>query len=263
MLRLPKVVGELEMKFGVDVFANFKRNRLVRAGYAKSFVSGQNRLVERHDALYGAYWKSYDFKKDKEKSNLLQFPLGPLDFARAYGDKNPYLDVAFAHDGGEMIFNLPNGLQGYFLTDGKGNFIDKGPIDVVTDNKKTSGTAEIVNGLSCMACHQHGMIDSVLDEVRAGTSVAGMAKQKVRRLYVPRPVMLNYVEQDKEQFLASLKKAITPFLAGTDKDRARHRRGRADRGVGAQLLQPRVDAGGGGLQAGVRQTRGTASRHQE
>jgi serine/threonine-protein kinase len=218
VLRLPKTAYELEKKLGVDVLANFKRNRLARAGYAKSFVSGQNRLVERHDALYGAYWKSYDFKRGKAKGNLNDFPLGP-NFGRAYGGAYPWADVAFVHDGGEMIFNLPNGLQGYYLTEGTGKHIDKGPVDVVSDDKKTSGTAEIVNGLSCMACHKNGMIETVLDEVRMGNSVSGLAKRKVKRLYPPRAIMLKYVEEDRELFLAALEKAVRPFLAGADRDR--------------------------------------------
>jgi serine/threonine-protein kinase len=218
VLRLPATAHALERKLGVDVLANFKRNRLVRGGYARSFVSGQNRLVERHDALYGAYWKSYDFKRGRSKGNLNDFPLGP-DFGRAYGSRYPYADVAFVHDGGEMIFNLPNGLQGYYLTEGTGRYIDKGPVDVVSDRQHTSGTAEIVNGLSCMACHKNGMIETVLDEVRTGTSVSGLARQKVKRLYPPRALMLKYVYEDSDLFLAALEKAVRPFLAGADRDK--------------------------------------------
>jgi serine/threonine-protein kinase len=218
MLRLPKTVETLERKLGVDVYANFQRNRLMRAGYARSFVSKQNRLVERHEALYGAYWKSYDFKKGKEKGNLLDFPLGP-HFRQTRGGKFPYADVAFAHDGGEMIFHLPNGLQGYYLTDARGRYLDKGPVEVVSDDKKTAGTAEIVNGLSCMGCHKNGMIETVLDEVRSGTSVSGPAREKVQRLYPPRSVLLRHVEEDSQRFLVALEKTIRPFLAGADRDR--------------------------------------------
>ena len=218
MLRLPKTVRTLEKKLGVDVYANFQRNRLMRAGYARSFVSKQNRLVERHEALYGAYWKSYDFKKGNERGNLLDFPLGP-HFRQPRGGKFPYAEVAFAHDGGEMIFHLPNGLQGYYLTDARGRYLDRGPVEVVSDDKKTAGTAEIVNGLSCMACHKNGMIETVLDEVRSGTSVSGPAREKVQRLYPPRSVLLRHVEEDSQRFVSALEKTIRPFLAGADRDR--------------------------------------------
>jgi hypothetical protein len=38
----------------VDVLDNFLRHRLDRAGFVKSGVSEQNRLIERHEAAYGA-----------------------------------------------------------------------------------------------------------------------------------------------------------------------------------------------------------------
>src|SRR5438270_690504 len=135
---------------------------------ATSGVSSQNRLVDRHPALYGAYWKSYDFKHNEGKGNLFRFPLGP-----AFGD-NPFPNQAFEHAGGEIIFNLPNGLQGYLLVDAKGRRIDVGPADVVADSLRTSGTTEVANGLSCMACHDQGM-RKFKDTVRAGLGVAGSA----------------------------------------------------------------------------------------
>ena len=51
-----------------------------------------------------------------------------------------------------MIFNLPNGLQGYMLADAKDRRLDvPAPVAIVSDRSETSGTPEIVNGLSCMA----------------------------------------------------------------------------------------------------------------
>ena len=36
---------------------------MLRAGFLKSGVSDHNRLIERHESNYGAYWVSYDFKR--------------------------------------------------------------------------------------------------------------------------------------------------------------------------------------------------------
>ena len=52
-------------------------DKLARAGFTTSGVSKHNRLVERHERGYGAYWKSYDFKSDDGTANLIGFPLGP------------------------------------------------------------------------------------------------------------------------------------------------------------------------------------------
>jgi hypothetical protein len=213
LLQLPRTAGELEKKLGVDVNADIRRDRLARGGFAASGVSGQNRLVERHDALYGAYWKSYDFKADNPRSSLTHFPLGPV-FAG-----NPFAVQAFAHDGGEIIFHLPNGLQGYLLVNGKDERIDEGPVAVVSDALKTAGTPSIVTGVSCMACHKHGTIP-FKDDVRDGTAVQGEARRKVQRLYLEQKDLDERLKEDEERFLRALDRAAGRFLRiGADKDK--------------------------------------------
>lgn len=207
LLRLPRHATELERDLHVDVPRNIQAERLVRAGFTSSGVSSQNRLVERHEARYGAYWKSYDFKPNQGRSNLFQFPLGP-SFAG-----NEFSDLAFEHDGGEIIFNLPNGLQGYLLVDGKDNRIDAGPIEVVRDSRQTSGTPVIVNGLSCMACHEHGMIRGFKDTVRGGTGVSPAARVKVQKLYPEAATMDKLLEQDEQRFRQALAKATGSFAS--------------------------------------------------
>ena len=225
LLRLPRTAVELELELGVDIASDFRHPRLeriARAGFPKSGVSGQNRLVERHEIAAaagtgGAYWKSNDFKPTNGRSNLARFPLGPLGlFAEG---EHPFPDQAYVHDGGEIIFSLPNGLQAYLLVDGKDRRIDVGPIDVVSDALKTSGTAEIVNGVSCMACHKNGMIPFE-DTIRKGNAVFDSAKDLVERLYPEKAAMDGLLEQDANRFLGALEQAVGPFLReGADKDK--------------------------------------------
>jgi hypothetical protein len=193
---------------GVDTAANFRDptpERIARAGFAKSGVSGQNRMVERSQTKNGAIWGSADFKADNPRSKLTRFPLGPLDlFTKG---RHPYERQAFVQDGGEIIFHLPNGLQGYMLVNGKDERIDEGPIQVVADVLKTSGTPAVVNGVSCMACHKHGMI-TFTDTIRVASAVFGDAEKKVRDLYPDKKVMDELVEQDKQQFLKALDDAV-------------------------------------------------------
>lgn len=205
LLNLPKTLKELEKLLRLDSEANFLRDRVRRAGFAESGVSVSNRLVERHPAPYGAFWLSADFKRSEDKGNLFQFPLGP-----EFKD-NPFPGQAFEHDGGEMIFNLPNGLQAYFLTDGKGTRIDAGPTEVVRDLKETSGSIQVVNGLSCMACHEHGM-RRFADSVRNGTGVLGQARLKVQRIYPEKAEMDKLLAEDEARYLAAIDKATGPFL---------------------------------------------------
>lgn len=210
LLQIPKTGRELEYRLGVDIPANFMENKLVRAGFSKSGVSNQNRLLERHDAnTGGSYWKSYDFKPESGRAKLSRFPLGPLNLFPP--GKHPYSNQAFVHDGGEIIWGLPNGMQGYMLVDGKDERIDAGPIDVVSDEQRTSGTPAIVTGVSCMACHVHGMIPFT-DTIRSGSAVFGEAERKVERLYADARTMNEFVDVDKRRFLDALEKTMGRFL---------------------------------------------------
>ncbi|HEY1377266.1 MAG TPA: hypothetical protein VGF55_10755, partial [Gemmataceae bacterium] len=215
VLDLPDTAAKLEKLLRVDVTENFQRDKLARAGFAKSGVSSQNRLIERHEAAYGAYWKSFDFKNNDGTGNLFQFPLGPV-----FKD-NPFAAQAFQHAGGELIFHLPNGLQGYLLVDAKGKRIDEGPTEIVSDTNKTSGTVAVVNGVSCMACHKHGMIrEGFKDELREGAGVAGAAQTKLFRLHPKADDFNALMKDDEDRFVAALDKSAGRFLkVGTDQNR--------------------------------------------
>ncbi len=206
LLRLPDTAGELEALLKVDVRDNFRRNQLARAGFTSSGVSVHNRMVERHEAAHGAYWLSFDSNSSDGESSFVRFPLGP----RFKG--NPFADKAFVHAGGEIIFHLPNGLQGYLLVDDKGKRIDRGPIAVVRDKTETAGSVEVVNGLSCMSCHKHGMIKDFSDIVRANTRLGGESLDKVRELYVTDKEMKKLLDADEAQFLRGLERATGQFL---------------------------------------------------
>ena len=205
LLGLPDTAAGLEMLLKVDTEADFLRDRLARAGFVQSGVSSHNRLVDRHPALYGAYWKSYDFRRDDGTANLFRFPLGPVFAA------NPFPNQAFVHAGGELIFNLPNGLQAYLLVDAKGKRIDVGPPDVVADSRRTAGTTEVVNGLSCMSCHDQGM-QKFKDTVCAGLGITGAAGEKAERLFREQDELNDLLRRDEARFLKAVEEAAGPFL---------------------------------------------------
>jgi serine/threonine-protein kinase len=212
--KYPMTAYDLEKKLGVNVARNIRQEKIWRGGFSKSGVSGHNRLVERHRSSYGAYWKSYDFKSSAGRQNLHSYPLGPVFRG------NEFNEQAFKQDGGEIIFNLPNGLQGYLLVNGKDERIDKGPIEVVEDKLKTGGTPEVVNGISCMACHKHGMISDFTDTVRSGHALKGDFRDKVRRLYPKPDKMKEVLARDTRRFMKSLKEAMGPYLlVDADKER--------------------------------------------
>jgi hypothetical protein len=216
LLQIPENSADLERELGVNIANDFQKPRFDQAAYAglaKSGVSGQNRQLERHEFDRGGYWISRDFKPGNPKSSLVRFPLGPLNLFPP--GHHPFKEQAFAQDGGEIIFPLPNGLQAYMLVKGDGGRIDAGPIDVVSDTLRTSGTPEIVNGISCNTCHKHGMI-GFTDVIRESAAVFDQPERRVKDLYAPKKIMDKLIDDDSRRFLAALDKAISPFLRGSE-----------------------------------------------
>ena len=196
ILGLPENTRELERLLDVDVAVNIRSApgvRVSRAGFNDSGVSNHNRIVERHDARYGAYWKSYDFAGSAGSQNIFTHPLN------------------FTHDGGEMIFNLPNGLQAYYLADAVGNRLDVAPTTIVS----IPGVRDpaVKNGLSCIGCHTEGMKDFT-DSVRAAIEEnenPPFNKEEALRLYPPQSVLDNRLQTDTEKFQNALAKIGEPF----------------------------------------------------
>ena len=189
ILALPQTERELESELGIDVARNLQTApgvRVWRAGTNDSGVSNHNRVVERHTSPYGAYWKSHDFAGSAGPQNIFTHPL------------------SFQRDGGEVIFNLPNGLQAYYIADGAGNRIDVAPTDIVS-NPAASDPA-VRNGLSCIGCHTEGMKDfedgvrSVIEQ----TENPAFDKDHALRLYVSNAVMVGLLEQDTARYKAAL-----------------------------------------------------------
>ena len=195
ILEMPTTDRELEERLRVDVHRNLRTGRAARAGFNRSGVSQNNRLIERHAVALtrGAYWKSYDFSANTGPQNLFARPLGPTG------------PNAFQHAGGEIIFNLPNGLQAYLLIDAKGNRIDKGPTEIVRDTKRPDGA--VVNGLSCMSCHTKGMIfkdDQVRLVVLGNEAFPAEVRNKVQRLYPPKKKFHRLQEEDAKRFAGAV-----------------------------------------------------------
>ncbi len=188
ILSLPETEPELERELGIDVAGNLRRApgiRVWRAGTNDSGVSAHNRVVERHSFRNGAYWKSHDFASSVGPKNILQNPL------------------TFDRDGGEVIFNLPNGLQAYYVSDGAGNRIDVAPTDIVS-NPAASDPA-VRNGLSCIGCHTEGM-KTFEDSVRGAYQKlpASATKDQVLRLYVDQAKMDSLVAEDAARYRKAL-----------------------------------------------------------
>ena len=195
ILAIPNTAKELEQILKVNADANIEQEQVMRAGFNRSGVSQHNRMIERHASAYGSYWKSYDFGGSTGERNLFEFPMGP----------NQGTD-SFRHDGGELIFTLPNGLQGYMLVDAEGNRIDKGPTEIVSDPKRPDRA--VTNGVSCMSCHYSGMIskkDEIGPFVKANLKAFDKADD-ILALYVQADELDKVIDEDAQRFAGAMKK---------------------------------------------------------
>ena len=206
ILQHPANVKELEKRLGIDIPANLAAGEAVRAAFTKSGISDWNRMVEQHaiKSYAGSFWLSYDFKTNAGRARVIDFPLGPVDAHLLDGK------LAFEHAGGEIIYNLPNGLQAYVLVDDKGKRINEAPIEVVSDrspSRKTSHS-QISNGLSCIACHDNGMQPLPADEVRSKAGTHGPAEQRLIELLYAEPKKTEAaIETDRKHFMEAITKA--------------------------------------------------------
>ena len=189
LLSLPLTDSELETRLGVDVVRNLRDAPGIdvwRAGFNNSGVSTNNRMVERHASQHGAYWKSYDFAGNVGTQNIFTHPL------------------SFTHDGGEAIFNLPNGLQGYYLANASGFRLDAAPINIVSNPAASDPTVR--NGISCFGCHTEGMktFEDQMRPVIESDTTPTYDKAQALRLYVEKSEMDALVTKDMNRYREAL-----------------------------------------------------------
>jgi serine/threonine-protein kinase len=192
LLQLPFDLKGLEETLGVQSEANVADGIAHRGGLAVSGVSHHNRVVERHPgSKTGYYWKSFDFRSSKGRDNIFA---DPVDLAPA---------------GGELIFGLPNGLQGYLLVNGKGERLEAAPTDVVTD--RFAADKAVRNGLACMRCHDRGMklfADAVRQAVEKLPGVAAFDRKKALQLYPGQADLDRLLKADGDHFTGALKAVL-------------------------------------------------------
>ncbi len=209
LLKLPNTHQEVFKQEGVDVENNIKRFIAQRAGFQRSGVSQNNRMIERHPSRTGYFWTSYDFAGNRGKQSFFEHPTGP-------GGKDgfKFVEDGFEHDGGESIWSLPNGFQAYYLNTADGKKLDKGPTQIVRDLSRKD--LAVTNGLSCMGCHDQG-IRKAKDEVRqvvlSSKSFNKATRDAVEALYIPTERMDQILESDTKRFQDAMYRAgLEPSL---------------------------------------------------
>jgi serine/threonine-protein kinase len=207
LLRLPKTVEELEAVLKVDAAADFRTGAVARAGHSAGRISGRPQVAERHESGGLAYWKLFDLRPGQDLARLPLEPSLP---------GHPYPRHAFDAAATGVLFQLPNGLLGYLLADGRGKRVDAAPAEAGIDPSRTAGGPALVNGLSCLACHRQGVFP-LEDEVRAAAAgLNAAARARVERLYPPVDKLRDLVDRDGRRVLDAQERAARPFLRTAD-----------------------------------------------
>jgi mono/diheme cytochrome c family protein len=205
-LGLTSQIKDLENRIGLNVDREIQSRRVIRAAMmpGSSGVSDHNRMLERFELPRGGYyWKSYDFAGDDGRQSLTLYPDGPMGMSHTASGTE-----AFEHDGGEMIFSLPNGLQGYYLSTNKGDRLLVGPASIVSFRSKPIGKGvEIENARSCFDCHANGMIakrDQMRDVLMSSQRYSRDQLDVLLEMYVENETLSKFYKSDSQAFLTAL-----------------------------------------------------------
>jgi hypothetical protein len=162
------------------------------------------RLVRNLSAARGYAWGTADVLELDPDQDPLEQPEGD-----------------FRHDGEEWIvgcrkLHLATGttgaLQVYFLANGKGEIVDRAPVDLVVDHTKFRGLQEIRNAGSCIQCHEAGLNRFTRNELRE-TLTSGVEawayyddQQKLEQFHLAD--LRKELDRNNEDFAAIMRLAV-------------------------------------------------------
>jgi len=121
-------------------------------GTRGSEVSDNYRVLDRLEAITGVVWISHDFQFNEGVHDIKRRPWGPPS-------KNRDDAISFHQNGGEVIFELPNGLHGYYIADAEGARLETAPVEIVREpilQQSPTRKSEISTGVACFRCHAGG-----------------------------------------------------------------------------------------------------------
>jgi hypothetical protein len=121
-----------------------------------------------------------------------------------------------------MIFSLPNGMQGYYLSTDKGDQLDIGPTAIVSFRKRPIGKGvEIINARSCIDCHFDGILskrDQLREHIETSTLFSKDQQDELLSIYVQQEELNEVYKRDTDRFVAALDRlGITEATSGGGK----------------------------------------------
>lgn len=229
LLGLPDRLTTMLASLKIDPNAGVAQTR--RVGVKTSAFIRGNRLIQRQPFANGAVWLTYDYATTPGRPDLFDAPGGP-------GTRGaPRPDSSLLH------FNLPNGFQAFFMTNGEGLRLNELPASLVRDDIHASG--RIIAGAACLACHD-GKLQPAADELRArvqnDTAVPRDIRERLLALHVPREDMAKLYDEDGERLAKALAEAgLTPALTVDGLDPVIALQARFDRTISLAELARELD----------------------
>ena len=196
LLKLPNTFKEFAQLQSIDIAADIRNLTAQRAGFTKSTVTQNNRVIERHPSRSGYFWMTYDFAGGRDKQSIFDFPVGPGG------------NTGFSHDSSETFFSLSNGFQGYFLSKASSERLDRGLPGVVRDQSRRIVT--VTPGIACMSCQDGGLErakDEVRDLVLSGRTFPRDVRDVVEGLYPSQEKMDSLLDDDVKRFTSAMTRA--------------------------------------------------------
>lgn len=161
--------ADVAKQFRVDIEANTKiYNIEEQAAILRSRVAlGKNRQIVRWQTVTGkgsgSWWYTRDVLTEDGRRSVI----------------NEQSIFAIKFDAGETIFDLPNGLHGYFLFDGEQKLIPVADFNVAQDYQTPNPNKSLKTAVSCMGCHnkEGGGYQKIYDPEK-GHVIHRLAKSK-------------------------------------------------------------------------------------
>jgi len=129
-------VGQKATSILQDSLSDLVSEGAVTMGFSQSGVTVNNRVLSRINISYGT---SYGYL------------WGSRDFLERGGASDLHFNPEVPADAGEYIFSLPNGLQGYFILNSKGELIQAADVRIARDPLRNDHT--VFAPASCISCH--------------------------------------------------------------------------------------------------------------
>jgi hypothetical protein len=190
VLEFPADLDDLADQLGIDIARDIDDQQVARAGFNRSDVALNNRVIERHEqpGSGGALWLTYDFATSVGDSNIFAHPLD------------------FEPDATEGIFTLLNGLHAYVVADADFELQNAVRADVAIDPHSRDRTVEAA--ASCLgSCHLGKGIPLQNDEVRAYVVLAAIDARTIAdtlALYPLAAELAVLADGDNARYLSAL-----------------------------------------------------------